>query len=262
MTPRNVAFIAVALHLIVPGIATAKHPDGMEQKLAELESTYHVRIHSALDPATSFPATWRAPSQRMNTAPIHKQDIHLLLPSLERFLSTHPQPVLAENLEHIYLLGKLSFRERDYGGTHAGKSMYVVWDRKRKNSPQFVLERLHSEFSSILRSHHAFPNDQWKKINPDGFSYTGSGFEMLGKESIYSSHHPDQENGFLVKYSMSSLENDFNMISAWLFARSEELDALTLQYGRIQQKRILAEEFYCSLSDQYSFSQPHPALSP
>jgi len=98
-------------------------------------------------------------------------------------------------------------------------------------------------------------------INPEGFRYTGTGFEMLGKESIYGSNEPDQDKGFLVKYSMSSLENDFNMMSAWLFTHPDDLAELGLRHDRIQRKRALTEEFYRSISDQYVFQHAIPAAS-
>ncbi len=252
------AFTAAVLCVGSVVFADAEAIDGPDRELARLEEVYHVQIHGRPDLATSFPPTWLEPSLRMVAAPIENQDAVALMPALEQFLAAHPPSVIKENLEHIYLLGKLSFRERDYGGTHSGKSMYIVWDQNHKNSVEFILERFHSEFSSILRDHHAFPNRRWNAINPTGFSYSGTGFEMLGRGSIYDSTEPDQDNGFLVKYSMSSQENDFNIMSAWLFTRPNDLDVLGRQHERIQRKKMLAEEFYRSLSDQYAFHQAGP----
>ena len=63
----------------------------------------------------------------------------------------------------------------------------------------------------------------------------------------------EREEGFLVKYSKSSMENDFNMISAWLFTKPDELETIALQSVRMNRKIMLAEEFYRSVSDQYVF---------
>jgi len=229
--------------------------DELDAALAAFESKYHVQIHHHYNPQSFFPRNWNDPLLQMVAAPIKKQDAETLVPTLERFLSSHPAGILDANLKHIYLLGKLSFMGRDYGGTHADGSIYIVWDRTRKYSSAFVLERCHSEFSSLLRNHYPFPDDQWQAINPDGFSYSGTGFEMLGTGSVYSSAELEQENGFLAKYSMSSIENDFNTISAWLFTRPSELYATGVQHERIGRKIELATAFYTSISDRYVFRQ-------
>ena len=114
--------------------------------------------------------------------------------------------------------------------------------------------RLHSEFSSILLEHHSFPTDSWKQINPKGFTYSGSGFEMVDNPSCYDSTDRSCSDGFLVNYCRSSLQNDFNMISSWLFTKKADLDTLSQQHGKLRQKQTIAEQFYTSLSDQYTFN--------
>ena len=262
MNKHFATILLTALCTISPSLVGATtQPDELDHILSGLEAKYHVQIQWRFNPENCLPQGWKDPSLRMVAAPIHKRDAEALEPVIEQFLSAHPTAVIEQNLEHIYLLGKLSFQERDYGGTHTGKSMYIVWDRSRKYTPEFVLERLHSEFSSILRDQHAFPNGQWNEVNPAGFTYSGTGFEMLGSASIYDATETDQDNGFLVQYSKSSLENDFNIMSAWLFTRPAELDALGLQHERLQRKLTLTEAFYESLSDQYAFHQPEPSPS-
>ena len=76
---------------------------------------------------------------------------------------------------------------------------------------------------------------------------------MLGDDNIYVSTHQEWTDGFLVKYSKSSMENDFNMISAWLFTKPDELETISRQSARMNHKIMLAEEFYRSVSDQYAF---------
>ena len=249
-------FLAIALALLCPSASflfAAANSDKLDLTLAELETRYHVQVHYQYDPSTFFPQSWSAPSLELDAEQIHREDAEALTPALEQFLASHPASVIEANLEHIYLLGHLSFQSRDYGGTHADKSIYVVWDRSRKYTVPFLLERLHSEFSSILRDHYAFPADRWTQLNPPNFHYTGTGFEMLGDPNIYESTDQEWSDGFLVKYSKSSMENDFNMLSAWLFTKPDELQTIALHSTRIDQKIRLTEEFYRSISDQYAF---------
>jgi hypothetical protein len=250
-------FLAVALALLCPLasslFAAAIDPEELDLALAELEARYHVQIHYQYDPSTFFPQAWTSPSMDLAAKQIHWKDAEALAPALGQFLAAHPATVIQGNLEHIYLLGRLSFQGRNYGGTHTSKSIYVVWDRSRKYTLPFILERLHSEFSSTLRDHHTFPIDRWMQVNPPNFHYTGTGFEMLGNDHIYESTDLGWADGFLVKYSESSIENDFNMISAWLFTKPDVLETIALQSARMHRKIMLAEEFYMSLSDQYAF---------
>jgi len=252
----NARFLAIALALLclpAPSLIAAAGPEDLALAFAELESRYHVQIHYRYDPSTFFPPSWSSPSLGLVAGQIQWEDADALTPALEQFLAAHPASVIEGNLEHIYLLGHLSFQGREYGGTHANKSIYVVWDRSRKCTIPFMLERLHSEFSSTLHDHHAFPIERWLQLNPPDFHYTGTGFEMLGDQSIYTSTDQERKDGFLVKYSKSSMENDFNMLSAWLFTKPEELQTIAQQSTRMDRKIRLAEEFYRSISDQYAF---------
>lgn len=256
MEPMHTRFLAIVLVLLCPpasSFAAEDDPQELDLELADLETRYQVQIHYQYDPSTYFPQAWTAPSMDLAAKPIHWQDAEALTPALEQFLAAHPAAVIQGNLEHIYLLGQLSFQGREYGSTHTNKSIYVVWDRSRKYTLPFLLERLHSEFSSTLRDHHTFPSDQWMQVNPPNFHYTGTGFEMLGDDDIYESTDQEWADGFLVKYSRSSMENDFNMISAWLFTKPDVLETIALQSTRMHRKITLAEEFYLSVSDQYVF---------
>jgi len=253
MHTRFLAIVLALLCSLASSLFAAIDLENLDLALAELETRYHVQIHYQYDPSTFFPQAWTAPSMDLLAKEIHWKDAAALAPVLEQFLTAHPAAVIEENLEHIYLLGRLSFQGREYGGTHTNKCIYIVWDRARKYTLPFILERLHSEFSSTLRDHHAFPSDRWMQINPPNFHYTGTGFEMLGDDRIYESTNQEWVDGFLVKYSKSSMENDFNMISAWLFTKPDELESISLQSARINRKILLAEEFYRSVSDQYAF---------
>ena len=252
----HIRFLAIALALLsLPASSLSAEMDleNLDRALANLETRYHVQIHYQYDPATFFPPAWAAPSLDLHAQEIHWKDAEALIPVLEQFLASHPVKVVQGNLEHIYLLGRLSFQGRDYGGTHTNKSIYVVWDRSRKYTLPFLLERLHSEFSSTLRDHYAFPINRWLQINPPHFHYTGTGFEMLGDNTIYESTDQEWADGFLYKYSRSSMENDFNMISAWLFTKPDALENIASKSMRMRRKIMLAEEFYMSVSDQYAF---------
>ncbi len=244
------------LLILIASVATraAAGDAGLDQRIANIEADYHVRIHYRFNRAAFFPDAWREPALRLRATPVHPQDVETLVPIIEQFLAAHPKTVIQNNLDHIYLLGKLSFKGKEYGGTHDGKSMYIIYDRTLKCDATFMLQRLHSEFSSILMCYHPFPESEWLLQNPDGFSYTGTGFEMVDDPDRYSSDEPLYANGFLCKYSQSSLENDFNMMSAMLFTEAAELDRLTDGHPRLRTKRDIARSYYQKVSSDYVFN--------
>src|SRR5262249_49813064 len=111
----------------------------------------------------------------------------------------------------------------------------------------------HSEFSSILFHNHPFPWDRWQKVNVAGFSYPRSSLAFLDQRELYGQDNRLLNQGFVVKYAQSSLENDFNMITDWLFTRPSQLSTLADKYRRIGAKQDLAVRFYKSIDPRYEF---------
>jgi len=242
-------FLLVTLH------ATASpKTDYIDRQLASIQMGFNVQIHYQYDPILFFPPEWQTPSLALAASEIEVNEVVRLIPIIQQFLAMHPASVVRADLEHIYLLRELSFRGKRYGGTHKDKSIYIICNgTENRYDDEFMFCRLHSEFSSILLEHHPFPTDAWNQLNPEGFTYSGNGFEVVDNPSCYDSTDRSCSEGFLVNYCRSSLENDFNMISSWLFTKKSELDNLSQQHSKIQQKQAMVEQFYISVSGQYSF---------
>ncbi len=243
---------ASAMALLHPAVAADKAH--IDEQLGFIQTQFNVRVHYQLDPAAFFPESWRKPTLAMTAREIDLDEVERLVPIIKAFMAKHPASVVRAELEHIYLLGGLSFRGKPYGGTHAGRSMYIICDGvENRYTEEFMLQRFHSEFSSILFEQHPFPAAVWSQLNPAGFTYSGNGFEALDNPSRYDKSERSCSEGFLLNYCRSSMENDFNMISAWLFTKKGELDSASQKHEPIRQKQALAEQFYKSISSQYLF---------
>lgn len=243
--------------LIFTALSATSSPetDYIDEQLAQIQAQFNVQIHYQYDTNLFFPAEWQNPTLALVASEIEVAEVTRLLPIIQQFLAAHPASVIQQDLEHIYLLKELGFRGKNYGSTHKGKSMYIICDGVGKRyDDQFMACRLHSEFSSILLKHHAFPSSAWNQINPEGFTYSGTGFEVLDNPSCYDSTDRSCSEGFLVNYCRSSLENDFNMISSWLFTKRGDLNTLSQQHAKLRQKQTIAEQFYTSISGQYLFN--------
>jgi hypothetical protein len=235
-------------------VTASPETDYIDGQIAGIRTNFNVEIHYQYTPELFFPTNWLHPVLALSASEIEVAEVTRLLPVIQQFLNAHPAPVVRSDLEHIYLLKELSFRGKPYGSTHRAKSMYIICAGEEKRySDEFMACRLHSEFSSILLEHHVFPSDSWNEINPAGFFYSGTGFEVVDNPSCYDSTERSCSDGFVVNYCRSSLENDFNMLSSWLFTKKDDLDTLSQQHDRLRQKQILAEQFYTSLNGQYTF---------
>lgn len=256
MKPPTMRIIpAIASALLLLATAASAEPGGMADEIASIQAEFGVRIHCEYDRNLFFPAPWLTPSVNAAGRQMEPSEILRVLPIIRQFLAAHPASVIRADLHEIYLLGELVCCGKQYGATYAGNSIYLVskGDAERYTD-EFIAQRLHSEFSSILLRHHRFPSEEWQQINDAGFHYSGSGFALIDNPSRYDCTGQSCAEGFLLNYSKSSLENDFNMISSWLFTKKDELDAIARKYSKIKLKQQLAEQFYASLSDQYTFN--------
>lgn len=236
-------------------VPASPETDHIDKEIALIQAEFNVQVHYLYDTNVYFPKEWMEPSLDLNAGEMDVVEVTRLLPLIRTFLTQHPTELVRNELEGIYLLKALSFRGKAYGSTHADKGMYIVSTGiTDRYSDEFMLCRLHSEFSSILLEHHVFPADRWNQIHPDGFVYSGTGFEMVDNPSCYDSTDRSCSDGFLVNYCRSSMQNDFNIVSSWLFTKKDKLDALSQKYPKIRQKQVLAEQFYQSLSTKYVFN--------
>ncbi|NNJ70992.1 MAG: hypothetical protein HKP10_06850 [Kiritimatiellales bacterium] len=248
-------YTSLLIALLLPLLhCFAQDTGAIDAMIQPLEEAYSIRIHYAFDPAAYFPEEWAAPSIAATGRQADLVEVQRIIPIIQAFLANHPATVVQNNLEHIYLLGELVCGGREYGSTHTDKSIYLPCKTVEEGyTSAFLEQRLHSEFSSLLFNLHTFPAAPWLAVNPAGFRYSGTGFEMLRDPLRFDATESYRTDGFLLKYSRSSLENDFNMISAWMFTQPGLLDWVCQQYPRIQQKKTIAENFYRSISSEYAF---------
>jgi hypothetical protein len=166
----------------------------------------------------------------------------------------NPKAVIQKNLKDIYLSKTLEFFGKPFGASNSRTAIYIhSQGPSRGFTDEFLQEGLHHEFSSILMRNYTFPKDKWSRINPPEFSYGKSGAEVIGQKALHGQTEEQLTQGFLEKYCESTMENDFNVVSAWLFVKPAELKSLADKYEKIAAKRRLSIEFYKSVDKGYKF---------
>lgn len=241
-------------------VLTAARPTIADQqaeidvKIATIKSKYGVQIHRVYSVEDYFPERWRKAPISARGGQLALDEVGRLLPIIDQFLSRYPKTVLSDNLANIYLLAELRFYGKSYGATNSRSGLYIKTQAKAKGyTNSFLLQRMHSEFSSILMRNHEFPEEEWRMANAAGFEYRGSGQQMLGETNLYGQSSNLLSQGFIVKYAQSSVENDFNMIAYRLFTEQDELQQLARRYPRIKTKVGLAINFYASIDGRFDF---------
>jgi len=249
MTKRIFIFLSALMLLVfITGCSPQiRRPVQIESKVNEIRRTYGVNIHYIYDAQEFFPEELLLAPISGKGSQISLKEAGRLLPIVEEFLSTYSKSLLKKNLSDIYLLGELKFVDKSYGGTYYSNSLYMTCRSQSEGyDKSYLLATMHRELSSILLRNykHNFPTEAWEAANIAGWEYGGTGIEMLGQKDLFDQTDELLSKGFLIKYSQSSMENDFNEFSAWALTKTKRLQELASKYARINKKYQLIKNFY------------------
>jgi len=238
-----ILLIAGVILSVYRGIRLKVLESEIRTTIAQIKDAYGIDIHYRYDAKSFFPQEYLYLPVSAQGSQVSLKHVKSILPIIETFLSKYPREVIWKNLSDIYLLGKLEFYGRSYGGTYINSAIYI----QSQGTNDSLVGIMHAEFSSILFHNYEFPKEKWEAANESGWKYTGTGFEILGRKDSYDLSEELFSKGFLVKYSQSSLENDFNMFVQWAFLEPPILQNLASKYERINKKYQLMIQFYKSI---------------
>ncbi len=227
-----------------------------------------------------FPKSWlRAPFYQ-TASPIDPSQKDRARRVISRSLAKYPDAVIKATLgdKSVYALGGLKvYRRMNFGGTASAKAVYVVVQGKSTGySDKFIESVFHQEYSTLLMNRYLKHLDMkaWKAINPKGFAYLGpnswdrirardggaKAIDGKGKTNLLATSKTLLAQGFLVKYSTSSLENDVNGYAAALFANEPSFWANVDKHQTVRKKTELTIKFYNRINpiftEQYFRSIP------
>ncbi len=195
-----------------------------------------------------FPGTWQGPPVSASASLLPEADRKKCADIIGKALAKYPAQVLNANLKKVYVLGLLEFSGVPAGGTRSRSNVYVV--KNERYSEERFEGNFHAEFSSILFLNHAAYLDKvaWQKLNPEGFSYRGSGVKAISKgQASLELRDALHEEGFLNEYSKASLEEDFNSLAGRLFIGDRKLWEVLTHHPRVKAKATLVMAFYAKL---------------
>ena len=209
--------------------------------------------------ADMFPASWDHPSilaRGKSLVPAERQRSSRLV---RRALKKYPASLVQETLQRVYVLQVLEYRGIRAGGTNSSKRIYLANQGINKGYTDSNMElTFHSEFSSVLlrKFGDRWDAEAWRKLNPPGFSYVGSGVEAIKSNKMSRRFDVDLfRNGFLYIYATSTLENDFNAFAGHLFMGDRELWRALENHPVLRAKADRVMQFYKSL--HLRFNEPY-----
>ena len=259
--------------LILLSAALAAAGDGGLEKTPDL---IRWRSDSAI-----FPEHWTRAPFHARAAPVEEAQKERARRQIRKALAKYPPELVERTLRQVFVLGRMSFYDGvEYSGTASQHTLYlVIRDPAEGFSEEFIESNFHHEYSTLLLNRHLdnFDQDAWQSANPEGFRYLGgnSWSAAQGKDggalaieqgriSLERAGRDTLRQGFLSEYSMSSIENDFNLYAAALFVDGPELARLAERYPAIARKREIAIRFYSALHpalDKHYFN-PETAVEP
>lgn len=214
-----------------------------------------VRVVTSANSAI-FPESWRKAPVLASGEVLPGDQIKRAQLILERALKKYPLQVLKADLKAVYVLAELRYSGVITSGTNSLSSVYLkIGDVKKGFTDAHIEGVFHAEFSSILLRNHAPDLDQnaWDAVNPPGFKYLGNGVDAV-KQKVAGTALRDElhEQGFLVEYAQSTLENDLNGFAKMLFNGEAGLWEVAARFPKIRHKLDLTLAFYQKIDASFT----------
>jgi hypothetical protein len=211
-----------------------------------------------------FPPGWLKAPFHQTAAPIDPSCKNRARKIVRRALQKYPAALVARTIAkgRIYIVGELKvYRSLQFAGTASENAVYLVVCGEYKGyTDEFVESTFHQEYSTLLMNRYLSRLDRkaWAAVNPEGFAYLGSNswdrvrgkdggakaITKAGSAKLMSTDAARLKQGFLVRYSTSSLENDVNGYAAALFAGDRSFWSNVAKHPAVRKKADLAIEFY------------------
>ncbi|MFO1484538.1 MAG: hypothetical protein U1F71_14350 [Verrucomicrobiaceae bacterium] len=214
-----------------------------------------VRIITSSD-AAIFPESWQKAPVLASGEALRDNQLDRVRTILDRALKKYPAQVLKDELETVYVLAELRYSSVITSGTNSRTCVYLkIGDVKKGFTDAHIEGVFHAEFSSILLRNHADCLDKsaWRAVNPTGFKYLGNGVDAV-KQKVASAALRDElhEQGFLVEYAQSTLENDLNGFAKMLFNGEPALWETAAKFPKIRRKLDLTLAFYKKIDASFT----------
>lgn len=217
---RSYSFYLFFIVLLFPLNAAATTAESLKRQYG-IEISFD---HNTAQQAVNTYQTRMTPSQSHHGP--------LMLTMLETFLKCYRGNVLKNNLNKIFLVGKIYVGDTEISATYSPHHKVIVlaaW--------QELVYFAHHEFSSILIQS-GFPyKELWMEYNGAPYKHWTNYRPM--KKSVRT-----RKLGFYYHYSQVSFEEDFNVLAGMALSSPAATEEAVRPYSRIRGKLAIVKRFY------------------
>lgn len=226
-----------------------------KQSIAKLGEKYDIKFITNID--SSFIDNSLIGENLKNEAkPIRDYELARYAVLLPELFSRYPDAIIKNDIKVIKLSSSLTLYGVGYGGANLNSILYLTSSGFDNGYTEAYIEELfHHELSSIFLRKHQFDSAKFTSYNPNGFKYAQSTNEILraiSEDTESKGNTALYKNGFLTKYSMSTLENDINMFAETIFTKPNHLRKLINEYPAINKKYLIVKQFYININPKFS----------
>jgi hypothetical protein len=229
----------VVLALMLPGFAYGYE---CSKEIDRLSYEYNVPIHCKLSSI-----------RNLNSSVTGQQADEVLIGgiynALNKLFITHGKDFLSNNIEEIVLLRKLSLNGQEVGGLSDGSKIYMCLDyytniENYRDNTYYI--DLNHEFSSNILSKMSYAKKLIWRIGFDMYDHSVEYLKKCLTNRTFSRYVSETllRNGFLANYSLTNMENDFNVYAEKLFSGDQELLKFKKEYPNVARKLSLLKEAY------------------
>jgi len=164
--------------------------------------------------------------------------------------------IITSDLRGVYNEGRLAGQEFRSGGTYFDKAIVVnATSLTASDFDTHITSKIvYHEWSSLVlkKYYDRFDHESWNRCLPVGFHYDVDRFEPNDDDQA----RPTMallRDGFIMPYAQTAMENDFNLISEWLFSAEPALWKWYSASRPFRMKVNATIEFYRRIDDTLTF---------
>lgn len=177
---------------------------------------------------------------------------------LKKALSKYPPDLIKNTLTEVFIGGPYTENDAVIVGMYEKSKIYLFYNHKwGDNTPLFLEQTFHHEFSSILIKKYNFPAFDWLKLNPPDFFYIINPKKIdkyMNSVGSYAATESMLKDGVVSAYGMVNAENDVNTYAETIFTQPEIMKHYIASYPVIAKKYKMLKHFYLSISPEFEKS--------
>ena len=220
---------------------------------AAIEARYGLSILTA-DLQATVAAEVTRPDRPVQMTDLPARNLPAALASLRAALAVYPDGFVRQMLHRVALAGDITVYGQPAGGLFH-RDMVAISDFNVDDpaSASFDSDTLHHELSSIVRAHATFNVTAWEAANPPGFQYLDLAAykKVLADPGSVDGTDALHRQGFVARYGMTSLDNDWNTYAEKVFGHGRDFSREIRRFPAMQAKTRLLIDIYLSFDQGF-----------